>query len=133
MSYHAKDFKTLHAGIAIWKFFIIPCFVSTQWRNRHSYSRDSFHICVSCTSQYCVEVLVWMSIYYLTYCNDGAHGFFFLELEFFMVQPKFLVVFLFLINKTINYYCILVAVCLYLYGHNMNATGEKVKVLKCWG
>lgn len=74
-----------------------------------------------------------MSIYHLTYCNAGAHGFFFSELEFLMVQSKFLVVFLFLINKTINYYCILVAVCLYLYGHSINASGEKVKVLKYWG
>ena len=74
-----------------------------------------------------------MSINHLTYSNAGAHGFFFSELEFLMVQSKFLVVFLFLIKKTINYYCILVAVCLYLYGHSINASGEKVKVLKCWG
>jgi hypothetical protein len=60
------------------------------------------------------------------------HMAFFSELEFLVVQPKFLVVFLFLINKTINY-CRLVAVCLYLYGHGMNAIGEKVKVLKCLG
>jgi len=24
LSYHAKDFKTLHAGIAIWKFLSFP-------------------------------------------------------------------------------------------------------------
>lgn len=32
-------------------------------------------------------------------------------------------------NKTINYYSRLVVVCLYLYGHSMNAIGGNGKIL----
>jgi hypothetical protein len=113
------------------KIYTIPsCFLIAQWRNGCCRIRDSFQI-LGYLSKCFVEVLVWMNTHHSTYCCDAHAGEFVSGLLFFMVHSKIFVVFFFsfLIKKTINYYSRLVVVCLYLYGHSMNAIGENGKVL----
>jgi hypothetical protein len=105
----------------------IPCcFIIAQWRN--TCKRVKTSQILGCLSQYCIEVLVWMSVRHPTYCCDASANEFF-SAGFLMIQSKFFVILLFLMNKTINYYSRLVVVCLYLYGRSMNADGENGTIL----